>query len=205
MDEDNNRLSILRDIKLYLRIADAEGILRRYAVMNGFDGAMTTLGVLIGSTVFDDIPLGYIIHTVLGASLAMFVSGVWSVFLIERAERAKYLRKLEKALFRNLDGSLIKRAHIVASMIVALVDGSSPVLASLASIAPMIAGMILQVSRELCLIGSLICNLTLLFILGVILGYISKGRLLLHGVMMLSAGLVAITIAMMLGGVRALR
>jgi predicted membrane protein (TIGR00267 family) len=203
MDED--RLSILRGIKLYLKVADAEGILRRYAVMNGFDGAMTTLGVLIGSAVFDDIPLGYIIHTVLGASLAMFVSGVWSVFLVERAERARYLKRLEKVLFRNLDGSLIERAHTVASMIVALVDGSSPVLASLASITPMIVGMMLQVSRELCLMASLICNLTLLFILGVILGYISKGRLLLHGVMMLSAGLVAITIAMMLGGIGALR
>jgi predicted membrane protein (TIGR00267 family) len=200
MDED--RLSIFRGIKLYLKVADAEGILRRYAVMNGFDGAMTTLGVLIGSAVFDDIPLGYIIHTVLGASLAMFVSGVWSVFLVERA---RYLKRLEKVLFRNLDGSLIERAHTVASMIVALVDGSSPVLASLASITPMIVGMMLQVSRELCLMASLICNLTLLFILGVILGYISKGRLLLHGVMMLSAGLVAITIAMMLGGIGALR
>ncbi|MEM2740517.1 MAG: hypothetical protein QXQ29_06940 [Candidatus Bathyarchaeia archaeon] len=195
-------MEVLNHIKVYLKIADAEGILRRYAVMNGFDGAMATLGIIIGSMIFGDIPLGYIIHTVLGADLAMFISGVWSVFLIERAERARYMKRLEKALFRRLDGSLIERAHTVASVIVALMDGASPILASLASITPIIVGIPLSLSRELCLIMSLICNLTILFILGVILGYVSRDRLLLHGIIMLSAGLVAVAIALIVGGMQ---
>lgn len=196
-------IEVLKSVRVYLKIADAEGILRRYAVMNGFDGAMATLGIVIGSMIFDDIPLGYIIHTVLGAGLAMFISGVWSVLLIERAERARYMRRLERALFRKLDGSIIEEAHTVASVIVALIDGASPILASLASITPIIVGVTVTImSRELCLIISLICNLTILFILGVILGYISRSRLLLHGIIMVSAGLVAVAIALIAGIMR---
>ena len=38
--------SFFRKVRVYLKVTKATGIARRYFVMNGFDGAMTTFGIV---------------------------------------------------------------------------------------------------------------------------------------------------------------
>jgi len=39
----------LGKVRVYLHVTKARGIARRYFVMNGFDGAMTVFGIVLGS------------------------------------------------------------------------------------------------------------------------------------------------------------
>jgi hypothetical protein len=69
----NSCNNTLKKVRTYLRVARAGGIVRRYFVMNGFDGAMTKPEVILLA--------GF------GACPAMGGSGFFGAFMAERAER----------------------------------------------------------------------------------------------------------------------
>ena len=52
-------------------LAQTRGIIRRYAVVNGFDGALTMLGLLTGFSLGGDVPLETVIAACLGAAVAL--------------------------------------------------------------------------------------------------------------------------------------
>ena len=82
-----------KKIRLYLRVTKASGIARRYFVMNGFDGAMTTFGVVLGSWIAGVARSEIIILAGLGACLAMGLSGFFGAYIAERAERERHLKE----------------------------------------------------------------------------------------------------------------
>ncbi|MGQ9538834.1 MAG: hypothetical protein ACUVTE_04530 [Candidatus Bathycorpusculaceae bacterium] len=65
----------LRKVRVYLHITKASDIARRYFVMNGFDGAMTIFGIVLGSWIAGVSKPEVILLAGLGACLAMGVSG----------------------------------------------------------------------------------------------------------------------------------
>ncbi|MBD3229256.1 MAG: hypothetical protein GF329_13820 [Candidatus Lokiarchaeota archaeon] len=82
--------SFLKRWREYSEITNAGPIYRRFFVKNGFDGALTILGIIIGawlangglynipsSLIFEVSEIKYIIFSGLGASLSMGVSGLW--------------------------------------------------------------------------------------------------------------------------------
>jgi len=89
---------------------DAIGpIARRYFVSNGFDGALTGVGVTVGAYLsgIDDgltvISLG------LGAAVGLTTSGVWSVWEIERAEMRAEIQDVEDAMLTDLSDTRVER------------------------------------------------------------------------------------------------
>ena len=72
--------------------------MRRYFVVNGYDGALTMLGLIMGFYVSDHVELAVVITTCLAAALALGMSGVSSAYISEAAERRRTLAKLEKAM-----------------------------------------------------------------------------------------------------------
>jgi predicted membrane protein (TIGR00267 family) len=112
-------------------------IVRRYAVVNGFDGALTMLGLITGFHLGGEVPIGVAIGACLGAAVALGISGLTSAYLSESAERRRALAELEEAMVADLSGSEQAKAARVLPWLIALVNGASPVLISLVILVPL--------------------------------------------------------------------
>jgi predicted membrane protein (TIGR00267 family) len=88
-----------------LKLTRWRGIARRYFVVNGFDGALTMLGLIVGFHVSGEVELAVVINACLGAAVALGVSGVSSAYISEVAEKRRELRELERAMAVELESS----------------------------------------------------------------------------------------------------
>lgn len=159
---------------LVLHFLRAWSIARRYMVTNGFDGALTILGMLTGfySSGMTDIHVA--ISACLGAAIALFISGVSSAYLSERAEREEELRELEQALVVDLQDSDYGQASRYLPIFVALVNGLSPLLLSLVILSPLYLaeqGYTLLFSP---FINAIVLGLICIFFFGIFLGKIGN-------------------------------
>ncbi len=167
--------------RFFLHIQRARDIFRRYFVTNGFDGALTTLGMLAGFYATDMQDLSIALGACMGAAIALFMSGVTSAYLSEKAEREKELKDLEQALLTDLQKSDYGHASRYLPLLVALVNGLSPLIISLLIISPLFlakAGYFLPVSP---FITGIFIGFLCLFTLGIFLGKISNTSWLLSG------------------------
>jgi len=179
--------SFFRKIRLYLKVTRASGIARRYFVMNGFDGAMTAFGIILGSWIAGVSNPAVIVLAGLGACLAMGLSGFFGAYMAERAERERHLKELEKATHNHVDPIQYEASRFV-EFYVALIDGLSPTLTAIISIIPFILVSAGWMSIGDAYIVSMILALITLFLLGIYLGKISKENGWLYGIAMLIVG-----------------
>lgn len=119
-----------------LHITRSHGIVRRYFVVNGFDGALTMLGLNMGFYVGGGVEASVALSACLGAAIALGMSGLTSAYISESAERQLWLRELEEAMVRDLTSSAHGRAARIVPLLVALVNGAAPFLISLAITVP---------------------------------------------------------------------
>jgi predicted membrane protein (TIGR00267 family) len=181
-------MSLSGQVSQLLRITSTHGIMRRYFVVNGFDGALTMLGLIIGFLVRTPAELTIIINVCLGAAIALGMSGVSSAYVSETAERKRALGELEGAMIADLRESAHGEAARRVPLLIAVVNGLAPLLISLLILAPLwlaAAGIPLPLSPLYAAIG---VALLLLFLLGVFLGRIS-------GISWLRSGLQTLLIA----------
>ncbi|MBE9559556.1 MAG: hypothetical protein IMF15_02145 [Proteobacteria bacterium] len=184
---------------LMLHILRARSIARRYLVTNGFDGALTMLGMITGFYASGMAELSVAISACLGAAVALFISGLSSAYLSEKAEREKELRELEQALVNDLKESDYGRASRYLPILVALVNGLSPLLLSLLIILPLFVaeqGYVLPLSP---FINSIAVALICVFLLGVFLGKISKTFWLWSGLRTLTIAIITVAIILFFG------
>jgi predicted membrane protein (TIGR00267 family) len=85
-------MNLLDKAKFLLRITRTHDIARRYFVVNGFDGALTMLGLVIGFLISGTTDLSVIINVCLGAAIALGMSGASSAYVSEAAERERAWR-----------------------------------------------------------------------------------------------------------------
>lgn len=166
-------MNIYRKAEFLLNITRSQGIARRYFVVNGFDGALTMLGMILGFQLSASAPLSITINACLGAAIALGVSGVSSAYISELAERRHALIKLEEAMLEDLQESAHSEAARWVPMIIALVNGSAPLFISLVILSPLLlthAGIVLPISP---LFLAIILALIIVFLLGVFLGRIA--------------------------------
>ncbi|SFG24537.1 hypothetical protein [Neptunomonas qingdaonensis] len=182
-------MNILRKAEFLFKITRSQGIARRYFVVNGFDGALTMLGLILGFQFSSSAPLSVTINACMGAAIALGVSGVSSAYISEVAEKRRALLKLEEAMLKDLQESAHSEAARWVPMMIALVNGSAPLLISLVILSPLLltqAGIALPVSP---LFLAIVLALIIVFLLGVFLGRIS-------GISWLRSGLQTLFIAM---------
>jgi predicted membrane protein (TIGR00267 family) len=156
--------------------------------MNGFDGALTTLGLIMGAYAAGSLDPRLIIAAGFGVSLAMGISGATGALIAEKAERVRSIKALEDAMFTNLNNTVMERASNVAVYFVAFIDALSPVATSLVSLAPFIAALYGGLPILTAFYVSLGMNSATLFLLGVFLGRSSRSNILLYGGLMVLAG-----------------
>lgn len=187
----------IKEFKKLLKFFEAEGIYRRYFFMNMFDGALTTLGIIIGAY-FSGAYLKTIIGAAFGAGIAMGLSGFSGAYITERAEKLKKLNELKKAMLMDLNNSIHEKSVELTAFIAAIVDGLSPVLAVTLSITPFLLTLINLISLQEAFYLSIIIIAGLLFAMGAFLGKISKENIILSGVKMMLIGATAAILIMLL-------
>ncbi len=164
---------MLRRLQVLLHITRAHLIARRYFVVNGFDGALTMLGLLVGFSVSETTQLPVVINACLGAAIALGVSGVSSAYISESAEKRHELRELERAMIADLGQSTYGHGARVLPLVIALVNGSAPLVISFLIIVPLwMAQASLPLPAEP-LHAAQATALVTMFLLGVYLGRIS--------------------------------
>ncbi|HDI31388.1 MAG TPA: hypothetical protein ENF80_01075 [Thermofilum sp.] len=172
-----------------LEMSNAEEILRRYFVMNAFDGALTMLGLVVGTYMSGSKDPNLILSAGLGASFAMGVSGFVGALITEKAERERKVKELEHAMLTKLNNSLIDKASDTAVILAALTDSMAPMMAALISASPYLLSKIGLINFDIATYFSVSITLALVFSLGLYLGKVSKGNMILYGIYMLLAGL----------------
>lgn len=190
----------LEQTKFLLRITATHDIIRRYFVVNGFDGALTMLGLIIGFLISDPSSLTIIINACLGAAIALGMSGISSAYVSETAERKRALDKLEEAMITDLQKSAHAEAARWVPFLIALVNGLAPLCISLLIITPLWlshSGIPMPLSP---LYIAIIIALLLIFMLGVFLGRIAGISWLRSGIQTLLVAIITAALIYLLSG-----
>ena len=193
-------MNLLHQARFLLRITRSHGIVRRYFVVNGFDGALTMLGLIIGFLVSAPANLTIIINACLGAAIALGMSGISSAYVSEAAERKRALGKLEEAMVTDLQKSAHGDAARWVPLLIALVNGSAPLVISLLILTPLWlsnAGVPLPLSP---LHAAILVSLALVFLLGVFLGRIAGISWLRSGIQTLLVAVVTAALIYLFAG-----
>ena len=115
---------------------DVQSISRRYFISNGFDGTLTSIGVVVGA-VLSGVPDGLTVVKIgVGAAVGLGTSGVWSVWEIERAETKAEIRRTERAMLTDLDDTRFERRQQGARTVHAIASGIGPLIGILLPLVP---------------------------------------------------------------------
>lgn len=194
-------MNLLERLRLYITITRSEAIARRYFVVNGFDGALTMLGLTVGFLASGaDVAPGVVLGACLGAAIALGMSGLTSAYISESAEKKKELRELESAMMTDLHASTHGMASRLIPVLVALVNGLAPLLISLVIILPLWLGKLGVGLPVRPLPASIGMAIVMLFLLGVFLGRISGSFWLWAGLRTLVIGVVTVGLVLWLAG-----
>jgi len=165
--------AFFRQIQYLIAISKSHDIARRYFVVNGFDGALTTLGLLVGFYLSNSASIHIVITACLSAAIALGMSGFSSAYVSEAAERKREFRELQSAMISDLSGSPHAKASIWMPLLIAITNGLSPLILSMIIIIPLLLsqfGYIIPFDPYQAGIG---IAFFLIFLLGVFLGSVS--------------------------------
>ncbi len=168
--------------QLGLHLSRSGDIARRYFVVNGFDGALTMLGLLTGFRLGGGVELGAVIIVCHGAAIALGVSGLSSAYLSEAAERRRALADLEGAMVTDMSQTAHGRAARVLPLVIAGVNGAAPLLMAAIIITPLWlarAGVALPLDP---LTSAIATAFVCIFGLGAFLGRVGRTSWLWSGV-----------------------
>ncbi|NHN61383.1 VIT1/CCC1 transporter family protein [Halorussus rarus] len=178
---------------------DVRAISRRYFVSNGFDGTLTSIGVVIGA-VLSGVPDGFAVVKIgVGAAVGLGTSGVWSVWEIERAETKAEIRRTERAMLSDLDDTEFERRQQGARTVHAVASGIGPLIGILIPLLPFVfEGALFTLPQAAAVAVAL--GVGLLASFGAYMGSISGQRWYVAAFRMGLAGLVVAAINVFLPG-----
>ncbi|NIO44117.1 MAG: hypothetical protein GTN36_00985 [Candidatus Aenigmarchaeota archaeon] len=179
----------LKKIKRYRDISSVDEIVRRYFVMNGFDGILTVLGIVIGSYIAHVRDPSIIIITTISTCVAIGISGFSGTFMSERAERIRYTKILERKMLTKFHNSIINEAARFASFYSAIIAAASPIIFAIIILIPMFLTSFGLIPYMIAFYGLIGVSLLILFTLGIFLGIVSKENVIIWGIKMSLIGL----------------
>jgi predicted membrane protein (TIGR00267 family) len=190
--------SIPATVRQYHEIAGVGEIARRYFVINAFDGSLTTLGVIAGAFAGGIKEANTVVSLILATAVSIGVAGFYGSYQVERAERDRALREIEETTLSSMKDTTLYSASRYATVLVAAVDGLSPLIASLLIMIPFFFAPPLSIHTAYYTAG--VIAFVELFLLGMFLGRIGRERLWLAGVKLCLAGGVALAVSLLLNG-----
>jgi predicted membrane protein (TIGR00267 family) len=191
--------SILQTLRRQFWNEDVMAISRRYFISNGFDGTLTSIGIIVGA-VLSGVPDGItVIKIGLGAAIGLGTSAVWSVWEIERAETRAKIMRIEKAMLSDLDDTRIEREQRGARLLHAVLSGLGPIIGILVPLSPFLVEPTVFTMEEAALVA-VGFGIGVLGVFGAYMGSISGQRWSVAAARMGLAGLVVAVINFILPG-----
>jgi len=192
-------ISIRQLLRRLLGKEDVLAISRRYFISNGFDGTLTSIGIIVGA-VLSGVPDGLtVIKIGLGAAVGLGTSAVWSVWEIERAETRAEIRRIERAMLTDLDDTRIQRDQSGARLMHAILSGLGPLMGILIPLSPFVVEGAVLTMQEAALVAVGL-GIGVLGVFGAYMGSISGQRWYVAAARMGLAGLVVAIINFFLPG-----
>ncbi|QLG48131.1 VIT1/CCC1 transporter family protein [Natrinema halophilum] len=189
----------MASLRTLLADEDVRSISRRYFISNGFDGTLTSIGVVVGAYL-SGVTDGFTVFTIgLGAAVGLGTSGVWSVWEIERAEKQAELMRIERAMLTDLQDTTLRDRREGARKINAVASGIGPLIGIILPLLPFLARGVLFSPLEATIVAVGI-GVVVLFTFGAYLGSISKQNWIVAGVRMGLAGIVVAVLNLFLPG-----
>ncbi|CCQ32302.1 Conserved archaeal protein [Halorhabdus tiamatea SARL4B] len=191
--------SKLADLRETLEDESVRSISRRYFISNGFDGTLTAIGIIVGSFLGGSQSSMEIVRVVVGGTVGLAASGVWSVWEIERAEKLAELKRVEEKMLTGLEGTELHDRKGDARKVNAVMSGLGPTIGMLLPIVPyFFVGVALSMFWAT-VIGVLI-GVGLLFVFGAYMGNLSDQNWVIAGLRTGVVGLVVGGINIVLPG-----
>ena len=191
----------LDNLKKMMNSEDVGPIVRRFLVNTLFDATFVLLGIIVGITVASTINLRLAVTTMLTSSLALGISAGVSVYEAESLEQERKISKLERALFRDLRGTMIEERAKSVVFLAALVNFTAPLVSCAVTAIPLIISINNFITTETAVLTSVICALGILFATGVYLGRIGKTNPWKKGTRMVIFGIIAFLIGYLLNNI----
>lgn len=179
---------LLRQVGFLFKLNRSSEIARRYFVVNGFDGALTMLGMVTGFYVADETNASVILSACLGAAIALGMSGLSSAYISEAAERRRELQELEAAMITDLGAAAHGQAARLIPLLIALVNGCTPLLVGLLTISPIWVSTQAPLQTSGALQLSMTIAFVIIFLFGMLLGRVSNTFWLVSGLRTLLVG-----------------
>jgi predicted membrane protein (TIGR00267 family) len=182
--------------RYYDAITGMSEIMRRTFVNNSFDGALTMLGVLLGSFIVKINDPLIVVKLGIATAIAVGISGLAGALFAESAERRRQLKEMEKTLHRSLKETTYEKAHNYAIVLTALVDGISPFLTSLVILLPFF--LLPQAEIILAYQASIVISMATFFLIGAFLGKVSGDSMIITGAKLVLTGFVCMLLIFLL-------
>jgi predicted membrane protein (TIGR00267 family) len=179
-----------KEYKSFWEVLAEHEIVRRYVIINSFDGALTMLGIIMAEFLSGIQDPKLIILPGIGAAVAMCVSGMWGAYSAERAEIRKGIRTMEVHMLKDLSKTEFTRKRHRMAGIIGLVDGLSPLIASIIILIPFFLVKPGILTMTAAYYTSMVMVAAILFLLGMFAGKIAKESMIKQGIVMLLAGVV---------------
>ena len=190
---------MLDQLRYLFKLSRAHKIARRYFVTNGFDGALTILGLNMGFYTSGTVAMPVILSADLGAAIALAVSGFVSAYMSESAEREQELKELEQAVVADLGNTAHGHAARLVPILIALVNGIAPLILALLIMLPLWLSQTEMVLPLAPLELSILIAFLVLFLMGVFLGVMSNRFWLWSGLKMLVIALLTAGMILFIG------
>jgi predicted membrane protein (TIGR00267 family) len=182
-----------------LRAVEVGPLSRRYFVSNGFDGALTCVGLVVGALLSGVTEGVTVLRVGLGAAVGLGTSGVWSVWEIERAEKRAELQALEASMLTELRGTGPDRRRRSERVVNAVTSGLGPVVGILVPLVPFLfEGVVLTMTEAT--VAAVGTAVAVLFTFGVFLSGSSDRRWYVAGIRMGAAGVFVALLNLVLPG-----
>jgi predicted membrane protein (TIGR00267 family) len=183
--------------KYYDQLTGVASISRRYFVIGAFDGALTVLGLILGTTGYSTNP-SLILAAGLATSVALAVSSTFGAFEAERVEQDIEHQEIQRAMLRDVGGDKVA-AHRFAIIVSSVVHGVAPLVAGLLPLIPFLL-VPWAVPFFDAVIAAASVTLVFLFGLGAFLGTITRRNAVKGGIRLVLVALGTAGITLLIGG-----
>ncbi len=184
---------IIDRYRIYSSITDIDSVSRRYFVIGFFDGVLTILGMIMGAHLSGSATSEIIISAGIATGLALGISSGWGAYEAEKIEQTIMKREKQKALLINRKSDTISKAHEFATYVSSTVHAIAPIPAA---ILPLIPYMFLPADDAL--VPAIGVGLFSLFVVGAIMGRVSKRNIIRAGLRMFLAGVLTLLVVTVL-------
>lgn len=192
------KMNVIRELSEILRKEETGPIVRRFFINTLFDSTFVLLGISVGSFFASETNLEVIILTMFTSSFALGISAGVSIYEAESLEEERRIAELERALFRDLSGTVIERKAKYITTLTVLVNFLTPLFSCMVTVLPFLLAALKILDIKLASCISIILALSILFTAGVLLGKIGKRNPWVKGLRMVAFGIFAFIVGFLL-------